>query len=153
MKDEHLYVGGLGKEWTTSTGEVMNENPEWVKVVGCRGSVDHENWVSSYNALRAAAGIQPPGKGPVPPAGGLRRMLVCCTCASSDHLLPNSAVSFRAVLMISVCDGCFQLGTNEPFVLHSPRQIASRCLRLQPPPTRALWLFAKGRAWASLLTQ
>lgn len=69
MKDEHLYVGGLGKEWTTSTGEVMNENPEWVKVVGCRGSVDHENWVSSYNALRAAAGIQPPGKGLAPPGG------------------------------------------------------------------------------------
>lgn len=69
MKDEHLYVGGLGKEWTTSTGEVMNENPEWVKVVGCRGSVDHENWVSSYNALRAAAGIQPPGKGLAPPEG------------------------------------------------------------------------------------
>ncbi|XP_046949873.1 soluble calcium-activated nucleotidase 1 isoform X1 [Lynx rufus] len=64
VKDEHLYVGGLGKEWTTSTGEVVNENPEWVKVVGCRGSVDHENWVSSYNALRAAAGIQPPGRGP-----------------------------------------------------------------------------------------
>ncbi|KAH0517964.1 Soluble calcium-activated nucleotidase 1 [Microtus ochrogaster] len=61
VKDEHLYVGGLGKEWTTTTGEVMNENPEWVKVVGHRGSVDHENWVSSYNALRAAAGIQPPG--------------------------------------------------------------------------------------------
>ena len=61
VKDEHLYVGGLGKEWTTTTGEVMNENPEWVKVVGHRGSVDHENWVSSYNALRAAAGIRPPG--------------------------------------------------------------------------------------------
>ena len=62
VKDEHLYVGGLGKEWTTATGEVLNENPEWVKVVGCRGSVDHENWVSSYNALRAAAGIRPPGE-------------------------------------------------------------------------------------------
>ncbi|XP_057572000.1 soluble calcium-activated nucleotidase 1 isoform X2 [Hippopotamus amphibius kiboko] len=61
VKDEHLYVGGLGKEWTTAAGEVLNENPEWVKVVGCRGSVDHENWVSSYNALRAAAGIRPPG--------------------------------------------------------------------------------------------
>nr|XP_045744296.1 galectin-3-binding protein isoform X2 [Mirounga angustirostris] len=67
VKDEHLYVGGLGKEWTTSTGEVMNENPEWVKVVGSRGSVNHENWVSSYSALRAAAGIQPPGRGsPLP---------------------------------------------------------------------------------------
>ncbi|ELK38016.1 Soluble calcium-activated nucleotidase 1 [Myotis davidii] len=61
VKDEHLYVGGLGKEWTTTTGEVVNENPEWVKVVGFRGSVNHENWVASYNALRAAAGIHPPG--------------------------------------------------------------------------------------------
>lgn len=64
VKDEHLYVGGLGKEWTTGTGEVVNENPEWVKVVDCGGSVHHENWVASYNALRAAAGIRPPGKGP-----------------------------------------------------------------------------------------
>lgn len=62
MKDEHLYVGGLGKEWTTTTGEVVNENPEWVKVVSFRGSVHHENWVASYNALRAAAGIHPPGR-------------------------------------------------------------------------------------------
>ncbi|XP_007957796.1 soluble calcium-activated nucleotidase 1 [Orycteropus afer afer] len=61
VKDEHLYVGGLGKEWTTTTGEVVNENPEWVKVVGRRGSVEHENWVASYNALRTAAGIRPPG--------------------------------------------------------------------------------------------
>ncbi|XP_034646171.1 soluble calcium-activated nucleotidase 1 [Trachemys scripta elegans] len=61
VKDEHLYVGGLGKEWTTATGEVMNENPEWVKVVGSKGDVGHENWVSNYNALRTAAGIRPPG--------------------------------------------------------------------------------------------
>lgn len=66
MKDERLYVGGLGKEWTTTTGEVVNENPEWVKVVGFRGNVDHENWVSSYNALRTAAGLHPPGKGHSP---------------------------------------------------------------------------------------
>ncbi|XP_075025387.1 soluble calcium-activated nucleotidase 1 [Calonectris borealis] len=61
VKDEHLYVGGLGKEWTTTTGEVVNENPEWVKVIGYKGDVDHENWVANYNALRAAAGIRPPG--------------------------------------------------------------------------------------------
>ncbi|XP_051851426.1 soluble calcium-activated nucleotidase 1 isoform X1 [Antechinus flavipes] len=61
VKDEHLYVGGLGKEWTTTTGEVMNENPEWVKVIGYKGNVYHENWVSNYNALRDAAGIRPPG--------------------------------------------------------------------------------------------
>ncbi|XP_066560605.1 soluble calcium-activated nucleotidase 1-like isoform X2 [Amia ocellicauda] len=61
VKEERLYVGGLGKEWTTTTGEVMNENPEWVKVVGYRGDVEHENWVPQYNTLRAAAGITPPG--------------------------------------------------------------------------------------------
>ncbi|XP_069786124.1 soluble calcium-activated nucleotidase 1 isoform X2 [Narcine bancroftii] len=61
VKDEHLYVGGLGKEWTTTTGEVLNENPEWVKVIGYKGDVNHENWVPHYNALRTAAGIKSPG--------------------------------------------------------------------------------------------
>lgn len=64
VKDEHLYVGGLGKEWTTTTGKVVNENPEWVKVIGYKGDVAHENWVANYNALRAAAGIRPPGTEP-----------------------------------------------------------------------------------------
>ncbi|KAM9856854.1 soluble calcium-activated nucleotidase 1b [Aulostomus maculatus] len=61
VKDEQLYVGGLGKEWTTTSGEVLNNNPEWVKVVGYHGDVHHEKWVPYYNALRSAAGIQPPG--------------------------------------------------------------------------------------------
>uniref|UniRef100_A0A672M2G0 Soluble calcium-activated nucleotidase 1 n=1 Tax=Sinocyclocheilus grahami TaxID=75366 RepID=A0A672M2G0_SINGR len=61
VKDEHLYVGGLGKEWTTTNGEVLNDNPEWVKVVGFHGDVQHQNWVPKYNALRSAAGISPPG--------------------------------------------------------------------------------------------
>ncbi|XP_049575839.1 soluble calcium-activated nucleotidase 1b [Syngnathus scovelli] len=61
VKDQHLYVGGLGKEWTTTTGEVVNHHPEWVKVVGYDGDVEHKNWVPHYNALRNAAGIKPPG--------------------------------------------------------------------------------------------
>ncbi|XP_039201196.1 soluble calcium-activated nucleotidase 1 isoform X1 [Crotalus tigris] len=61
VKDEHLYVGGLGKEWTTTTGEVLNQNPEWVKVIGYKGDVAHENWVANYDALRTAAGIKSPG--------------------------------------------------------------------------------------------
>ncbi|XP_044047347.1 soluble calcium-activated nucleotidase 1b isoform X1 [Siniperca chuatsi] len=61
VKDEHLYVGGLGKEWTTTSGVVVNNHPEWVKVVGHHGDVAHENWVPYYNALRSATGIQPPG--------------------------------------------------------------------------------------------
>ncbi|XP_077412030.1 soluble calcium-activated nucleotidase 1 [Vanacampus margaritifer] len=61
VKDEHLYVGGLGKEWTTTSGEFVNNNPEWVKVVGFRGDVEHHNWVPMYKSLKEAAGIQPPG--------------------------------------------------------------------------------------------
>ncbi|XP_029949314.1 soluble calcium-activated nucleotidase 1b [Salarias fasciatus] len=61
VKDEHLFVGGLGKEWTTTSGEVVNNNPEWVKVVGHNGDVKHENWVPYYDALRSAVGIEPPG--------------------------------------------------------------------------------------------
>ncbi|KAM9744913.1 soluble calcium-activated nucleotidase 1 isoform 2-T2 [Menidia menidia] len=61
VKDEHLYVGGLGKEWTTTEGEFVNNNPEWVKVVGFRGDVVHENWVPKYKAMKSAAGIEPPG--------------------------------------------------------------------------------------------
>ncbi|XP_068606724.1 soluble calcium-activated nucleotidase 1b [Brachionichthys hirsutus] len=61
VKDRRLYVGGLGKEWTTPSGDVLNDNPQWVKVVGRRGDVCHENWVPNYNALRRAAGIDPPG--------------------------------------------------------------------------------------------
>ncbi|XP_026077735.1 soluble calcium-activated nucleotidase 1-like [Carassius auratus] len=61
VKDERLYVGGLGKEWTTITGEFVNNNPEWVKIVGFRGDVEHENWVPRYNALKIAADIKPPG--------------------------------------------------------------------------------------------
>ncbi|KAE8575774.1 hypothetical protein XENTR_v10003937 [Xenopus tropicalis] len=62
VKDEQLYVGGLGKEWTTTSGVVLNENPEWVKVIGPRGDIQHHNWVSNYNLLRSAAGIEPPGE-------------------------------------------------------------------------------------------
>ena len=31
VKDQHLYVGGLGKEWTTSEGQLVNFNPMWIK--------------------------------------------------------------------------------------------------------------------------
>lgn len=62
VKDKHLYIGGLGKEWTTTEGKFVNNNPEWVKVVGYQGDVRHENWVPTYHSLKAAAGIKSPGE-------------------------------------------------------------------------------------------
>lgn len=122
MKDEHLYVGGLGKEWTTATGEVLNENPEWVKVVGCRGSVDHENWVSSYNALRAAAGIRPPGESQARERALRRRVAASMrpprvACRAWASLLPCLTIQLSLTVAPTRPLGS---GANETFFL-SPR--------------------------------
>ncbi|XP_054762754.1 soluble calcium-activated nucleotidase 1-like [Lytechinus pictus] len=61
VKDEHLFVGGLGKEWTTITGELQNLNPQWVKVISHLGAVHHVNWVGNYNAMRNKGGFPYPG--------------------------------------------------------------------------------------------
>ena len=61
VKDQHLYVGGLGKEWTTITGELVNLNPQWIKVISHLGSLHHVNWVGNYNAMRNTAGFPYPG--------------------------------------------------------------------------------------------
>lgn len=61
VKDSKLVVGGLGKEWTTSKGEVLNHDPMWVKEIGFDGSVRHIDWRDRYIAVRHAAGISWPG--------------------------------------------------------------------------------------------
>lgn len=61
-KDRHLYVGGLGKEWTSTTGDVvLNHDPQWVKRISLTGQVEHQDWRLRYIQLRQAAGIEPPG--------------------------------------------------------------------------------------------
>lgn len=61
MKDGRLYVGGLGKEWTTETGTVVNTNPQWVKSIGPDGDVKHHDWKENYNQLREKIGMNLPG--------------------------------------------------------------------------------------------
>jgi soluble calcium-activated nucleotidase 1 len=60
-KDGYLYVGSVGKEWTTQKGEVLNNNPQWVKVLDPRLRVKQENWRAHYEVLRKATGTQHPG--------------------------------------------------------------------------------------------
>ena len=57
-----MWVGGLGKEWTTTSGQVLNNNPQWVKSIGHVGDVAHHNWVENYNALRRKSGTEAPGE-------------------------------------------------------------------------------------------
>lgn len=61
VKNQLLYVGGLGKEWTSSTGKLINFNPQWVKVVTPLGQVEHKDWRQNYLSLRKAAKIEFPG--------------------------------------------------------------------------------------------
>lgn len=61
VKDNTLYVGGLGKEWTTPTGELVNFNPQYVKSIGPSGDVVHHNWRNVYEKVKTALGIKSPG--------------------------------------------------------------------------------------------
>uniref|UniRef100_A0A0R3RXB0 Apyrase n=1 Tax=Elaeophora elaphi TaxID=1147741 RepID=A0A0R3RXB0_9BILA len=61
VRDGNLYVGGLGKEWTTTKGILINENPMWIKLVTPEGNVEHISWVDEYKKLRSAVGIEWPG--------------------------------------------------------------------------------------------
>ncbi|KZC07277.1 PREDICTED: soluble calcium-activated nucleotidase 1 [Dufourea novaeangliae] len=61
VKDEYLYVGSTGKEWTTPLGEFQHNNPLWVKVISPRGEIHSLNWMSNYKRLRQALNIEYPG--------------------------------------------------------------------------------------------
>lgn len=61
VKDDVMYIGGLGKEWTTPTGELVSRDPQWVKTIDTEGRVEHQSWVHVYEALRTATGTSSPG--------------------------------------------------------------------------------------------
>lgn len=61
VRDGLLYVGGLGKEWTTSTGELINHNPQWIKTIDPEGHVNNYDWTNNYVKLREAVDIHFPG--------------------------------------------------------------------------------------------
>ena len=61
VKDQYLYVGGLGKEWTNNLGEVKNFNPMFVKRISPAGEIEHLDWYDHYIKLRSEAGITFPG--------------------------------------------------------------------------------------------
>ncbi|CAF4824225.1 unnamed protein product [Pieris macdunnoughi] len=61
IKDEILYVGSMGKEWTTASGEFQTYDPMWVKAINIHGEVQHLNWVHQYKTIRRSIGIEWPG--------------------------------------------------------------------------------------------
>lgn len=62
VKNQMLYVGSMGKEWTTSHGEFENENPMFVKIISPGGEVRSVDWSFNYKVLREESmGIVWPG--------------------------------------------------------------------------------------------
>lgn len=61
VKDKVLFVGGLGKEWTTKAGTFINYHPLFVKAINQFGAVTHMNWTTNYLDIRAKVGIHFPG--------------------------------------------------------------------------------------------
>jgi len=61
VKDGLLYVGGLGKEWTTPEGELVSRDPQYVKTIDLYGGIEHVSWINVYESLREATGTLNPG--------------------------------------------------------------------------------------------
>ena len=40
VKDGKMYVGGIGKEWINNEGVLINNHPQWVKIIDQNGSVE-----------------------------------------------------------------------------------------------------------------
>lgn len=61
VKDQMLYVGSMGKEWTNAAGTFENYNPMFVKAINIHGEVKTLNWVRNYKAIRSIVDIEWPG--------------------------------------------------------------------------------------------
>lgn len=61
VKNNQLFVGSMGKEWTNAAGVFENYNPMLVKVISVNGDVKTLNWVKNFKAVRSALDIEWPG--------------------------------------------------------------------------------------------
>jgi soluble calcium-activated nucleotidase 1 len=60
LKDDLLYIGSIGKEWTRN-GEILHFNPQWVKTIDNCGDISNRDWGMKYNFLRNATNTTYPG--------------------------------------------------------------------------------------------
>ncbi len=61
VKDEQLFVGSWGKEFTSEEGIPINDYQKWIKVISHTGQVKHLNWTDVYNRMRDVLGYSFPG--------------------------------------------------------------------------------------------
>ena len=61
VKNNELYMGSMGKEYTRADGTIANTNNLWVSILNSRGEVRRENWERQYNFVRSQLGASAPG--------------------------------------------------------------------------------------------
>jgi len=61
VKDDMMYIGGMGKEWTSPKGVLENYDPMWVKVIDREGRIRHLDWRDNYLKLREVTETPFPG--------------------------------------------------------------------------------------------
>ena len=61
VKDDKMYAGSFGKEYTNPDGSIKNTNNMWISIIDSNGHVEHEDWTDRFNKLRDAAGCPYPG--------------------------------------------------------------------------------------------
>lgn len=134
VKDNYLFVGGMGKEYVLADGSIPHRNPEYVKEISPKGEVRHLNWISKYDAIRRAAGYEYPA------------YLLHESCNWSSHLkqwffLPRRAsdLPYDEVLDENRC-GNILIRADEDFKNIKITKILETTLLLQQKPKRILTL-------------
>lgn len=61
VRDDKLYVGSFGKEFTGNKGEILHANNLWVVVLDKDGTFVNINWTDYYTRMRASLGYLHPG--------------------------------------------------------------------------------------------
>ena len=54
VKDNELYVGSMGKEYTLSDGTIANTNNLWIAIVDSTGRIKRQDWKHQYEYVKRA---------------------------------------------------------------------------------------------------
>ncbi|PHJ18976.1 apyrase, partial [Cystoisospora suis] len=52
VKDDLLYVGSFGKEFTDSSGEIVHYHNVWIAVIDRQGQITRQDWAEPYRRIR-----------------------------------------------------------------------------------------------------
>lgn len=61
VKDDILYMGSMGKEYTRQDGSIANTNNLWIVTLDQTGAMTRIDWAKQYTFVRKALGAAAPG--------------------------------------------------------------------------------------------